>query len=90
MKIDLLYFDDCPSWQPALANLQTAIKEENLDVSVHLVQVTSDQEAMDHQFLGVSVFPSRWRRFLANPPGSLFIELSSLFYFGRVEGLADR
>ena len=71
MKIDLLYFDDCPSWQPALANLQTVIKEENLDVSVHLVEVNSDQEAMDHQFLGspsfqvdgVDFWPTRQDRF---------------------------
>ena len=56
MRIDLLYFDDCPSWQHALANLKTAIQEENLDLPVQLVNVKSDQEAVDHQFLGSPSF----------------------------------
>jgi hypothetical protein len=56
MKIDLLYFEDCPSWQAALINLQTALQEENLDVTVNLVEVTSDQEALEHQFLGSPSF----------------------------------
>ena len=32
MEINLLYFDGCPSWQNALENLQTALKEEDLDI----------------------------------------------------------
>ena len=58
MKIDLLYFDDCPSWQPALANLQTAIKEENLDVSVHLVQVNSTRKRWIINFWGLRLSKS--------------------------------
>jgi hypothetical protein len=52
MKIDLLYFNGCPSWQKALENLQTLIAEEHLDVSIRLVEVNSDQEATTRKFLG--------------------------------------
>jgi hypothetical protein len=56
MKIDFLYFDGCPSWQPALENLRTAIQEEHRDASLQFIQVTSDQEATDHHFLGSPSF----------------------------------
>ena len=56
MKINLLYFDECPSWQQALTNLRTAIREEKLDASVELIKVTTDQEAVDQRFLGSPSF----------------------------------
>ena len=56
MKINLLYFDGCPSWQQALTNLRTAITEEKLDASVQLIKVTTGQEAVDHRFLGSPSF----------------------------------
>jgi hypothetical protein len=56
LKIDLLYFDGCPSWQQALANLETVIHEENLDVTVNRIDVRSDQEAVQYRFLGSPSF----------------------------------
>ncbi len=56
MEINLLYFDGCPSWQNAMANLQTALNEERLDISINLIEVKSDQEAADAKFLGSPSF----------------------------------
>jgi hypothetical protein len=56
MEITLLYFDGCPSWQNALENLQTAIKEEDLDASIKQVVVDSDKKAADTKFLGSPSF----------------------------------
>ena len=56
MIINLLYFDGCSSWQQALTNIRTAISEEKLNASVQLIQVTTDQEAVDHRFLGSPSF----------------------------------
>lgn len=56
MEIKLLYFDGCPSWQNALKNLQTALREEKLDVSIKLIEINSDQEAADTKFLGSPSF----------------------------------
>lgn len=56
MEIQLLYFDGCPSWQNALANLQTALREERLNISIHLIEVKSDQEAVGAKFLGSPSF----------------------------------
>jgi hypothetical protein len=51
MEIELLYFDGCPSWQNALANLQTALREEELDIPIDLSEVKSDQDAAGAKFL---------------------------------------
>ena len=55
-EIQLLYFDGCPSWQTALANLRQVIESENLDGQVHLVEITSPQQAQDERFLGSPSF----------------------------------
>jgi len=52
MKIELLYFDGCPSYQQALQNLKAVIDEERLDATVELVKVSSPEEAKARRFLG--------------------------------------
>lgn len=52
MKIELLYFDGCPSWENSLKNLEVALLEENLSASIEMVKVTDDDEAMRLKFLG--------------------------------------
>jgi hypothetical protein len=52
MNIELLYFDDCPSWQSALANLQAALSEEKLHLQVCLTKVRDTEEAQSRGFLG--------------------------------------
>ena len=52
MKIELLYFDGCPSWEAGLKNLQTALQEEGLSTSVEMVKVESDEDAARLKFLG--------------------------------------
>ena len=51
MKIELLYFDGCPSWEAGLKNLQAAISEENLSASIEMVNVTDDDVATRLKFL---------------------------------------
>lgn len=56
LKIQLLYFDGCPSWQSALRNLHAALKAYGLDVSVELVQVMDNDDAAQRKFLGSPSF----------------------------------
>jgi len=51
MKIQLLYFDDCPSWQTALQNLKAACELEGLAWPIELVEVR-DEDAAPLRFLG--------------------------------------
>ena len=56
MKIELLYFDGCPSWENGLKNLETALQEAGLTASVEMVKVTDDEGATQLKFLGSPSF----------------------------------
>jgi hypothetical protein len=56
MKIELLYFDGCPSWKPGLANLKSALELEGLEVPVDMVRVEDEAGATDLKFLGSPSF----------------------------------
>jgi hypothetical protein len=51
-KISLLYFDGCPSWQPALENLKKVIEDEKILAEISLVKVEDPDQAQQEQFLG--------------------------------------
>lgn len=53
MKIELLYFDGCPSWRTARARLTEALDHLGRpDQAVHLVRVASDEQAEALRFAG--------------------------------------
>jgi hypothetical protein len=52
MEIDLLYFNDCPSWKQALDNLDAALTAEKISAEIKLILVESDEAAAREKFLG--------------------------------------
>jgi len=56
VKIELLYFDDCPSWQTGLERMKTALQMERLDDPVELVRISDNSEAARLKFLGSPSF----------------------------------
>jgi hypothetical protein len=56
MKIDLLYFDGCPSWESGVQNLITALEAEELEAEICLVKVENDEDAACLKFLGSPSF----------------------------------
>ena len=84
MEINLLYFDGCPSWQIALANLQTALKEERLDIPINLIEVKSDQDAAAVKFLGSPSFQIDGKDFWSD---DLQIYSMNCRVYGTLEGL---
>ncbi len=51
-EIALLYFDGCPSWQPALENLKQAIKTEGIQTDISLIKISDNEQAQRQRFLG--------------------------------------
>jgi hypothetical protein len=45
MKVEILYFDGCPSYQEILATLEEVLSEEGVSAEVGLVAVNTDEEA---------------------------------------------
>ena len=84
MKIEVLYFDGCPTYETATKTLRAVLAEEGLEADVELVVVNTDEEARRLQFPGSptirvdgrNLFPaperSEWRlgcRVYATPEG---------------------
>lgn len=52
MKIELYYFEGCPSYPKALDNVRQALQLEGLSEETALIPVASDAEAQAKQFIG--------------------------------------
>ena len=52
MKIEILYFEACPSWKQAVDNLETVLAALDIEPQVDLVRVETQAEAETHRFVG--------------------------------------
>jgi hypothetical protein len=52
LKIQLLYFEGCPGFAPALSLLQQGLDEEGVASEVLTILVESDESAKKYRFLG--------------------------------------
>jgi hypothetical protein len=52
MKVELYYFDGCPSYLRALENLKEALRLEGISSEVVMINVTSDADAQAKRFIG--------------------------------------
>jgi hypothetical protein len=52
MKVELLWWEGCPSYPETLADLQGVLAEEGVDAEVELVEVESDEQARRQRFPG--------------------------------------
>jgi hypothetical protein len=84
MKMEILYFDGCPTYLEAEKTLQGVLEEKDVDTEVELVAVNTDTEAQELRFpgsptirvAGEDLFPVRERaeyalgcRMYATPEG---------------------
>jgi len=88
MRIEFFYWEECPSHDEALARLRAVLREEGLDVPVHVIRVDTDEQAAARQFLGSPTI--RINDQDIQPPGENRIGLSCRVYYteeGRVTPL---
>ena len=52
MKVELLWWEGCPSHPEALEDLERVLSEEGVDAEVDLVEVESDEQAHRERFPG--------------------------------------
>jgi len=52
VRIELLYFENCPSWEQTRANVHASLAELALPGKIDLLLVKSNAEARKHRFLG--------------------------------------
>ncbi len=54
--IEVLYFDGCPSWKPALENLKKVTEAEKISSEIVFVKIISIDQAQKEHFLGSPSF----------------------------------
>jgi hypothetical protein len=52
MKVEVLYFDGCPTYEAATKTLRAVLAEEGVEADIELVAVNSDEEARRLRFPG--------------------------------------
>ncbi len=52
MKIELLYFSDCPNYQGALKQIEEVTRTANIAAEVELRDIRTEEEALRSRFLG--------------------------------------
>ena len=52
MKVEILYFDGCPTYLGASKALRRVLEEQGVDAEVELVAVNTDEEAQELRFAG--------------------------------------
>ena len=52
LKIEFLYFENCPGHKPALSLLEQILLEKDIEASIEKIEVTSPEFAVQQHFLG--------------------------------------
>jgi hypothetical protein len=52
MRVELLWWEGCPSTPEALGDLRRVLREEGVDVDIEMVEVQSDEDARRARFPG--------------------------------------
>src|SRR5215210_7550446 len=52
MKVEVLYFDGCPTYETATKTLRAVLVQEGVEAEVQLVAVNTDEEARRLRFPG--------------------------------------
>lgn len=52
MRIELLYFDNCPSYQEAHTMLEQILSEEGTAAPIEMIRVVDEDDALSKQFVG--------------------------------------
>jgi hypothetical protein len=52
VRIEVLYFEGCPTYETAMKSLRTVLEEEGMEADIELVAVDTDEEARRLRFPG--------------------------------------
>jgi hypothetical protein len=72
MKVELLWWEGCPSYPEALEDLERVLREEGVGAEVELVEVESDEQAHRERFPGSPTIRLDGEDALAPPEGEPF------------------
>jgi hypothetical protein len=72
MKVELLWWEGCPSHPEALEDLERVLREESIGAEVELVEVETDEQAHRERFPGSPTIRLDGEDAIAPPEGEPF------------------
>jgi hypothetical protein len=91
MKVELLWWEGCPSHPDALEDLERVLREEGVGAEVELVEVESDEQAHRERFPGSPTIRLDGEDAIAPPEGEPFSLTCRIYHLrdGRVSATPD-
>ena len=91
MRIELLWWEGCPSHPEALAQLERILEEEGAQAEVELVEIETDDQAQAERFAGSPTFRIDGEDPLANGEAEPFSLTCRVYHLrdGRVSPTPD-
>ena len=70
MHVRFLFYEDCPSHEPALERLHEVLAEEGIDADVEVVKIESEEQGQELRFVGSPTILVNGRDIDPPPPDS--------------------
>ena len=92
MHIRFLFYEECPSHEPALERLREVLVEEGIDANVEVVKVESEEQAQELRFVGSPTILVNGRDIDPPPPDSHYALTCRVYHLedGRISPLPSR
>lgn len=89
LKIDFLYFEECPSHEAALDRLESVMAQLGIHEEVRVIKVDSEQAANEMQFVGSPTIRINGVDIVPSPPDETFRLACRIYHLedGRVSPL---
>lgn len=52
MRIEFLFYSECPSHETALERLKAVLEQEDVSADIEIIEVKSDEQAQELRFVG--------------------------------------
>lgn len=92
MHVSFLFYEECPSHEPALERLREVLVEEGIDTNVEIVKVESEEQAHALRFVGSPTILVNGRDIDPPPPDSRYALTCRAYHLedGRISPLPSR
>ncbi len=92
MHVSFLFYEDCPSHEPALERLREVLAEEGIDTDVEVVEVQSEEQAQELRFVGSPTILLNGQDIDPSPPDSHYALTCRVYHLedGRISPLPSR
>jgi len=92
MRVEFLYWEECPSHEEALARLQAVLQEEGIVAHVEVIRVETEEQAERLQFPGSPTIRFDGKDIVPVPEGTRFSLTCRVYHLedGRVSPLPSK